>query len=168
MPSLVNTSPVTLASNIVRKDADIHQALGGDGEITILKVDIANGTARVLCGRGMGDLVEADVDLNTKMVTRFQRLQGLFVPELTDLAQANAINIALMDPQLQEVLNRGGEIVRVFPSFSSMSAVTVIDDKIVRIQPDSSLAVVEVELGGKSWFAHINLDDGKAEEIIEP
>jgi len=168
IPSQVEPSPATLVSNIVQKDPAIHQALSGEGEIKVLQVYVSGGTAHVLCGRGVGDLVEADVDLTTKAVTGFQRLQGLFVPELTNPAQTNAINIALGDSQVQELLNRGGQIGRVLPSFSSMSAVTVINDRIVKIQPDSGLAVVEIRAGGKSWLVHINLDEGTVEHIIEP
>ena len=67
-------------------------------------------------GRETGAVVEANVNLKARTVTSVERLEGLFVPELTEAEKAKAINIALADPRVKEILDKGGRISKVFPS----------------------------------------------------
>ena len=168
VPSLTGPSPTALASEIARRDPQVQEAIGSWGEITVLKVEITGQTAHVLCGRETGAVVEANVNLKARTVTSVERLEGLFVPELTEAEKAKAINIALADPRVKEILDKGGRISKVFPSLSSMSAVFIINDRVIKLPPTTNMAIVQIESEANSWLVHVNLDKEKVERIIEP
>jgi len=165
---LAAPSPSVIAADVVKKDPGIQQRLNGTGEIIIIRVDVRDGMASVVCGRCMGDFIEADVDMNMKAVVSTRRYEGIFVPELAQNIREQAVNIAVSDPRVKSVMDRGGSVGRVFPIFSSVSRMSIIGDSIIKITPDVSQAIVPVQLDGKTWLVQVNLAENRTERIIEP
>jgi len=165
---LAAPSPSVIAADVVKKDPGIQQRLNGTGEIIIIRVDVRDGMASVVCGRCMGDFIEADVDMNVKAVVSTRRYEGLFMPELAQEARERAINIALSDPRFKSIMDRGGSVGRVYPIFSSVSNMSVIGGSIIKVTPAASQAIVPVQLDGKTWLAQVNIEENRIERIIEP
>ena len=165
---VASPSPSVIAADVVKKDPAIQQRLSGSGEIIIVRVDVRDGMASVVCGRGMGDFIEADVDINIRAVVHTRRYEGLFMPELPQDAQGNAINIALADARVKAIMDKGGNVGRVFPIFSSISSMTVVNGNILKVTPSASQAVVPLHLDGKVWLVQVNLEEKKTERIMEP
>ena len=163
-----NVSPTVLASDIALNSPELPGLLEGNGEIRVLNVNITGGTARVICGRDIGNIVQADVDLGTKRVTRTQRLDSIYMPELSETLKADAVNIAMTDPRVKQMLSQGGSVRKVMPSFSSISGVSMINESGLKLVPSSGSAVVQMEMGGRCWLSQTNLNDHLVERIIEP
>ncbi len=163
-----NVSPTVLASSIALSSPELPGLLDGNGEIRVLNVNVTGRTARVICGRDIGSIVEADVDLSTRKVTRTQRLEGFFMPELTGPLKADAINIAMTDPRVKQMVSEGGSVRKVLPSLSSLAGVSMLNDNMLKLIPTPGTAVVQVELNGKSWLIQTNLNGRTVERIIEP
>jgi len=164
---IVSPSPSVIAADVVRKDLAIQQRLAGSGEIMIVRVDVRDGMASVVCCRGMGDFIEADVDINVRTVVQTRRYEGLFMPELPPEEQAKAIQIASSDARVKSLMDKGGRTGRVFPIFSSISRMSVINGDILKVTPAASQAVVPVLLDGKTWLVQVDLAEMKTERIIE-
>jgi hypothetical protein len=165
---LAAPSPSVIAADVVKRDPGIQQRLNGTGEIIIIRVDVRDGMASVICGRCTGDFIEADVDMNMKTVVSTRRYEGLFMPELEQNAREKAINIAVSDPRLKTVMDRGGSVGRVYPIFSSVSNMSVIGGSFIKVTPAASQAIVPVQLDGKTWLAQVNIGENRVERIIEP
>ena len=165
---MVSPSPAVVAADVVKKDPHVQQTLSGSGEIIIVKVQIRDGIANVVCGRGMGDFVEADVDIIGRAVISTRRFEGIFLPELPLQAQDDAVKIAKSDPKVKAIVDRGGTIGKVFPIFSSISSVTIVNSSLVKVTPISSQAVVPIYHDGKTLLVQVNLDEKRTERIIEP
>jgi hypothetical protein len=164
---IVSPSPAVIAADVVKKDLAIQQRLTGSGEIIIVRVDVRDGMASVVCCRGMGDFIEADVDINVRTVVQTRRYEGLFMPELPIEEQAKAIQIASSDPRAKSLMDKGGQTGRVFPIFSSISRMSVVNGNILKVTPAASQAVVPVHLDGKTWLVQVDLVEMKTERIIE-
>jgi len=164
---IVSPSPSVIAADVVKKDLAIQQRLAGSGEIMIVRVDVRDGMASVVCCRGMGDFIEADVDINVRTVVQTRRYEGLFMPELPLEEQAKAIQIASSDARVKSLMDKGGRTGRVFPIFSSISRMSVINGNILKVTPAASQAVVPVLLDGKTWLVQVDLAGMKTERIIE-
>ena len=160
-------SPSVIAADVVKNDPDIQQRLTGSGEIIIVRVDIRDGMASVVCCRGMGDFIEADVDINVKTVVQTRRYEGLFMPELPPEEQAKAIQIASSDQRVKDLMDKGGRTGRVFPIFSSISRMSVVNGNILKVTPAASQAVVPVLLGGETWLVQVDLEEMKIDRVIE-
>jgi hypothetical protein len=165
---LAAPSPSVIAADVVKKDPGIQQRLSGTGEIIIIRVDVRDGMASVVCGRCMGDFIEADVDMNVKAVVSTRRYEGLFVPELAQNTREQAIEIATSDPRIKSIMDRGASVGRVFPVFSSVSNMSVIGGSIIKVTPAASQAIVPLQLDGKTWLVQVNLEEKRTERIIEP
>jgi hypothetical protein len=161
-------SPSAIAANIVKNDPGIQEKLGGTGEILIVRVEVRDSIASVVCGRSVGDFIEADVDINGRAVVSTRRYEAVFVPELPSEARDGAIKIALSDPAVKEKVAQGGLIGRVFPIFSSISKITLVNGNILEVTPAASQAVVPILYNGKSWLVEVNLEQNRIEHIIEP
>jgi hypothetical protein len=61
----------------------------------------------------------------------------------------------------------GAKTGRVFPVFSSISRMTVVDGNILKVTADVSQAVVPVLLNGKTWLVQVNMQEMKIEKVIE-
>ena len=164
---IASPSPSVVAADVVKNDPAIQQRLTGSGEIIIVRVDIRDGMASVVCCRGMGDFIEADVDINVRTVVQTRRYEGLFMPELPPEEQAKAIQIASSDPRVKALMDKGGRTGRVFPIFSSISRMSVVNGNILKVTPAASQAVVPVLLDGKTWLVQVDLEEMKTERIIE-
>jgi hypothetical protein len=164
---VASPSPAVIAADVVKRDPAIQQRLTGSGEIIIVRVDVRDGMASVVCCRGMGDFIEADVDINVRSVVQTRRYEGLFMPELPAEQQANAVQIASSYPRVKALIDKGGQTGRVFPIFSSISRMTVVNGNILKVTPAASQAVVPVHLDGKTWLVQVDLEQMKTERIIE-
>jgi hypothetical protein len=164
---IVSPSPSVIAADVVKRDPAIQQRLTGTGEIIIVRVDVRDGMASVICCRGVGDFIEADVDINVRTVVQTRRYEGLFMPELPREEQDRAIQIASSDPRVKALMDDGAKTGRVFPIFSSISRMSVINGNILKVTPAASQAVVPVLLDGKTWLVQVDLAGMKTERIIE-
>jgi hypothetical protein len=165
---VVTPSPAVIAADIVKKDPAIQQKLSGAGEIIVVRVDVQDHIARVVCGRGLGDFIEADVDISGRTVVETRRYEGLFMAELTAESHENAINIALLDPRVKPLLSRGATVGHVFPVFSSISSIAISNNNIIKITPSAYHAIVPIYVEGKAWLVDVNLEEKKIDRIIEP
>jgi len=165
---LAAPAPSAIAADVVKNDPGIRQRLNGTGEIIIIRVDVRDGMASVICGRCMGDFIEADVDMNVRAVVSTRRYEGLFMPELAPNMREQAVNIALSDPRVKGIIDKGAIVGRVFPIFSSISNMDVVGGSIVKITPAASQAIVPLQLEGKTWMVQVNLEQNRTERVIEP
>jgi hypothetical protein len=165
---LAAPSPSAVAADVVKRDPGIQQRLNGSGDIIIMRVDVRDGMASVVCGRTMGDMIEADVDMNVKTVVSARRYEGLYVPELAQEARERALKIATADARVKSVMDRGASVGRVFPVFSSLSNMSVIGGTILKVTPAAAQAIVSVQLETKTWLVLVNLDEGRVERVTEP
>jgi hypothetical protein len=161
-------SPSVIAADVVKNDPGIQQRLNGTGEIMIIRVDVRDGMASVVCGRCMGDFIEADVDMNVKAVVSARRYEGLFMPELAPESRERAINIAMSDPRLKSIMDKGGSVGRVYPIFSSVSNMSIIGGSIIKVTPVATQAIVPVQFDGKTWLAQVNIEQNRVDRIVEP
>ena len=164
---IVSPSPSVIAADVVKRDPAIQQRLMGTGEIIIVRVDVRDGMASVVCCRGAGDFIEADLDINVRTVVQTRRYEGLFMPELPREEQDRAIQIASSDPRVKALMDSGAKTGRVFPIFSSISRMTIVDGNILKVTADVSQAVVPVLLNGKTWLVQVNMQEMKIEKVIE-
>ena len=124
--------------------------------------------ATVVCGRSMGDFIEADVDIPERSVVNTKRFEGLFIPEVPLEAQDSAVKIAMAEPSVKAMLDKGATIAQVFPIFSSISSVALINGNILKVSPAATQAVVPIIVNDKIWMVQVNLEQNKVERIIEP
>ncbi|MCX6004595.1 MAG: hypothetical protein NT082_02830, partial [Chloroflexi bacterium] len=162
------SSPAVVAADIVKRDPGIQQKLSGSGEILIIRVDVKDRTASVVCGRGQGDFMEAEVDLDVRTVVSIRHYEGIFMLELPLQTQSDAIKIAMSDPKVKDMIDKGGKIGKVFPSFSSISAITIVNGSLVKVTPATNLVIVPIDVNGKIWLIQVNLSESKTERILEP
>jgi hypothetical protein len=163
-----DVSPTVLASDIALNSPEVPGMLEGTGDVRILNINISNGTARVICGRNMGSIVQVDIDLKSRKMLRAQRLSGLFMSELTEIVKADAIKIAMADPRVKQMVLQGGRVKKVMPSLSAISGVTQINEDMLKILSSGDKAVVQMDCDGKSWLIQTNLNEHSVERIIEP
>ncbi len=161
-------SPAVIAADIVKNDPGIQQRLSGAGEIIIVRVEVRERMATVVCGRSMGDFIEADVDIPERSVVNTKRFEGLFIPEVPLEAQDSAVKIAMADPSVKAMLDKGATIGKVFPIFSSISSIALINGNILKVSPAATQAVVPIIVSDKVWMVQVNLEQKKVERIIEP
>jgi len=164
---VASPSPAVVAADIVKKDPVVQQSLSGTGEIFIVHVVVKEPTVVVVCGRGMGDFMEAEVDINQRVVISTRHFEGLFLQELPLSAQDDAVKIAWTDPRAKEMMDRGGKVGKVFPVFTGISRITVSEGNMVKVTPTSAQAVVPITLDGKTLLVQVNLDERRAERVIE-
>lgn len=165
---LSTPSPSAIAASIVKNDPGIQQKLGGTGEIIIVRVEVRDKIASVVCGRSVGDFIEADVDISGRSVVSTQRYDAVFMPELSVEARDSAVRIALSDSTVKEMVAQGGLIGRVLPIFSSVSKIALVNGNILEVTPAASQAVVPILYNGKSWLVEVNLEENTIDHIIEP
>lgn len=163
-----DVSPTVLASNIALNSPEVPGMLEGTGDIRVLSVNVSNDTAHVICGRNIGNVVQVDIDLKSRKTLRTERLAGLFMSELNETLKTDAINIAMADPRVKQMVSQGGNVKRVMPSLSSVSSVSPINDDILKILSSNDKVIVQMECGGRNWLIQTNLSDHQVERIIEP
>lgn len=165
---IARSSPVALASGIAEGDSELQTLLSGGGKVSVLDVAVDGSAAHLVCTGATGDLAEVDVDLEARIITRRQRLEGIFLAELGEEARRSALSIALTDPRVREIFASGGSVRRVLPSFSSLSGVSVLDGRYTKLHTTPEGAIIQLELNGRSWLVQTNLEEEKVERVIEP
>ncbi|MCX6007308.1 MAG: hypothetical protein NTZ34_08655 [Chloroflexi bacterium] len=165
---LASPSPAVIAADIVKRDPGIQQRLSGAGDIIIVRVEVRERMATVVCGRSMGDFIEADVDIQDRSVVNTKRFEGLFIPEVPLEAQDSAVKIASAEPSVKAMLDKGGTIGRIFPIFSTISSIAIVNGNILKVSPAATQAVVPIIVNEKVWMVQVNLEQNKVERIIEP
>lgn len=166
LPSLTGQSSEALAAEIAESSPEVKLALG-DQEIEVVKViKIVDGKGTVICEGMMGRLVTAKVDLESEEVTEVKvAIEIVDMPELSEADEQEAINIARADPGVKELLNQGASIGMVFPMYSFGMRT---DMETGETEEFSGMLVrVAIELGEKSWIAHVDLAEGKVVRLIE-
>ena len=154
LPSLIGQSPELLAAEIAQNSPDVIAALGGD-EIETLKIlNIKDNMATVIVEGKMGGIVNALVDLHTKVVT-----QAVGGPQLTDEEKEKALDIVNADPRVQELLNRGAVIDLVLPMYVNFSRVNQETGETEEIT--ETWAQMWINLGNRQWGVQVDLIRGK-------
>ena len=162
-----SVSPTVLAADIALSSPEINGQLSGDGEVHVLDIGITGEQARVVCGRDINHLIEANVDLKSRRIIRFQRLEGLFLSELAEKTRSEAIEIALTDPRVKQLMSGSGTVKRVMPSFASIFGITRDEENILKLLTEPDIVMVQIESDGHSWIAQISIKDRIVERIIE-
>ena len=166
LPSLTGQSSEALAAEIAESSPEVKLALG-DQEIEVVKViKIIDDKGTVICEGTMGRLVTAEVDLESQEVTEVKvAIEIVDMPELSEADEQEAINIARADPGVKELLDQGASIGMVFPMYSFGMRT---DMETGETEEFSGMLVrVAIELGEKSWLAHVDLAEGKVVRLIE-
>ena len=158
--SLTGQSAEALAADIAQNSPRVQAALGGE-EVTVVEIKVVDDKGALVCEGAIGQYILVDVDLEAAEVTE---VEVVSMPELTEEEKEEAIAIAKADPRVQELLEQGASIDRVAPMISFITEVTE-DEK-------SEFAVVkaahiDLKLGDRMWFAHVDLEGKKVERLIE-
>lgn len=161
VPLLVGPSPEVLAAEIAQNSPEVQKLLGDD-LIVIKKVQLVDGVGHVVCEASIGTFALAEVDLEKKELVKVESIK---MPELTEEEKDKAIEIAKADPKVQELLDKGARIDRLFPMFSIFSLAEEDGEVTVETSVNVSVALV---LDNEKWMVHVNLEKGKVERILEP
>ncbi|MDY6912362.1 MAG: hypothetical protein SVM79_08415 [Chloroflexota bacterium] len=163
VPSLTGKPDVVLAAEIARNSPEVKIASGGEGEIEVVKVvKVVGNKGTVVCVAQRGQVVTAQVDLETEKVVE---VEALPMPELGEAERQEAIKIAKADPRVKELLDKGGSIGMLFPIYTGGMITT---NGKTEVLPTVMKVMVEIKLGKKTQLARVNLEGKKVEEVIEP
>ena len=160
LPSLIGQSPELLAAEIAQNSPDVIAALGGDEVETVKVLSIQDSMATVIVAGKTGGIVNALVDLYTKVVT-----QAVVGPQLTDEEKEKAINIATADTRVQELLDRGAVIDLVLPVYVTFSGINQETGEIE--QMTETWAQMWINLGNKQWGVQVDLIRDKVVSITD-
>ena len=160
LPSLIGQSPELLAAEIAQNSPDVIAALGGDEVETVKVLSIEDNMATVIVEGKMGGIVNALVDLYTKVVT-----QAVSGPQLTDEEKEKAINIATADPGVQEILDRGAVIDLVLPMYVTFSGINQETGEVEEIT--ETWAQMWINLGNKQWGVQVDIIRDKVVSITD-
>jgi len=160
LPSLIGQSPELLAGEIVQNSPDVIAALGGDEVETVRILNIEDNMATVIVEGKMGGIVNALVDLYTKVVT-----EAVGGPQLTDEEKDKALNIATTDPRVQEVLDMGAVIDLVLPMYVTFSKVNQETGEIEEVT--ETWAQMWINLGNRAWGVQVDLIRGKVVSMTD-
>ncbi|MDY6907873.1 MAG: zf-HC2 domain-containing protein [Chloroflexota bacterium] len=159
IPHAGTASAYAQAADMAYNSPEVRDALGGD-VATLSVVKVVDGVGTVVCGGELGALVVAEVDLELKAVN------VVLTPKLTEAEEQEAIAIAAADPGVQGLLDQGATIGGCSPLYAFGMRVS---DSGEREPVDFSLSMVQVqiEMGDRSWAAHVDLDEGTVAMLIE-
>jgi hypothetical protein len=160
LPSLIGQSPEALAAEIAQNSPDVIAALGGDEVETVKVLNIKDNMATVIVEGRMGGIVNALVDLYTKVVT-----QAVSGPQLTGEEKEKALSIAAADPRVQELLDRGAVIDLVLPMYVTFSGVNQETGEIEEIT--ETWAQMWINLGNRQWGVQVDLIRGKVMSLTD-
>lgn len=157
IPSLSTESAYAQAEEIVQNSPEVHEVLGPDGEIQVVRIDIEDltGTGEVIANGEAGSVL-ARVDLKANKVTEMTS----FVVD-----DQRAIEIAEADPKVKELLDSGATIGEV----STMCVYGVMGNVATGETEDISETLVMVNINGAedSYIAYIDLAEGKVERLLK-
>jgi hypothetical protein len=160
LPSLIGQSPEVLAAEIAQNSPDIIAALGGDEVETVKVLNIEDNMATVIVEGKMGGIVNALVDLYTKVVT-----QAVSGPQLTDEEKEKALDIVNADSRVRELLDRGAVIDLVLPMYVTFSRVNQETGEIEEIT--ETWAQMWINLGNTQWGVQVDLIRGKVVSLTD-
>ena len=160
LPSLIGQSPELLAAEIAQNSPDVIAALGGDEVETVKVLNIIDNMATVIVEGKMGGIVNALVDLHTKVVT-----QAVSGPQLTDEEKEKALDIVNADSRVRELLDRGGVIDLVLPMYVTFSRVNQETGEIEEIT--ETWAQMWINLGNTQWGVQVDLIRGKVVSLTD-
>jgi hypothetical protein len=160
LPPLIGQSPELRAAEIAQNSPDVIAALGGDEVETVRILNIEDNMATVVVEGKMGGIVNALVDLYTKVVT-----QAVVGPQLTDEEKEKALDIATADPTVEELLDRGAVIDLVLPMYVTFSGVNQETGEIEEIT--ETWAQMWINLGNRQWGVQIDLIRGKVVSVTD-
>ena len=155
MLSLGGESAYAEAADIARNSPEVQAALGGEVEVLEV-VRIADDEGTVLCAGEAGELVAVRVDLVERKVT-----EVIPMPTLTEAEKVEAVNIAIADPGVRELLDEGASIeCATVYSFDMIVTNGDVDELSATMAP-----VVAIELEGTTWIAAVDLSQGEVVTI---
>ena len=161
VPSLFGPPPEVMAAEIAQNNPEVQKLLGDDC-VTTIKVQLVDGKGLVVCEASIGTFALVNVDLEKKEVVKAEKIK---MPELTEEEKERAVEIAKADPGVQELLDKGASIDKVFPMFGMIG----ISEKNGEMKIETSVTVaVAVTLDDEKWIVLVNLDEGKVERILKP
>lgn len=154
-------SSEAIAASIVRNSPEVEMALNGEEieevEVTTKVVDEENNILMMLV-KTEDRAVAAEVNLETKQVTEIVRVE---VPDFQPGDEQKAIDIANADPEVQELLARGGVISEVHLTHSIDIAQSVGPDGSIRKEgAGRTMALLPVEFDGQEWHIVVDLQEG--------
>ena len=150
LPSLIGQSPKVLATEIAENSPDVIAALGGDEVQTVRVLDVKDSMATVIVEGKMGGIVNALVDLHTKIVT-----QAVSGPQLTNEEKEQALDIVNADSRVRELLDKGAVIDLVLPMYVTFSGVNQETGEIEEIT--QTWAQMWINLGNRQWGVQVDL-----------
>lgn len=160
IPPLTTQSAYAQAEEIAKNSQTVRDALGG-GEVEVVKViNLVDDEGTLICQGTTGLVVTAKVDLEAKEVT-----EVVCTPELTEVEEEEAINIARADPRVRELLDMGASIGDVSTLFYFGSWVDIETGE--REEFSQVLVIVTLELGEESWQVLVDLAEGKVVKLVE-
>jgi hypothetical protein len=160
LPSLIGQSPEVLAAEIAQNSPDVIAALGGDEVETVKVLSIEDNMATVIVEGKMGGIVNALVDLYTKVVT-----QAVSGPQLTDEEKEKALDIVNADSEVRELLDRGAVIDLVLPMYVTFSGINQETGETE--QMTETWAQMWINLGNKQWGVQVDLIRGKVVSLTD-
>lgn len=182
LPLLIGQSPEALAASIVRNSPEVWAALVVKpieaGQVDVHSVAVAlvrvelieedGDNARVLVRGEWGRYAVADVNLGAKEVTRVYKF-----PEFSDEEKARAIEIAEVDPKVQELLDKGGTIYKVI-SLAIGDADGAISFKLddeegeITVENGRILPAAVIVEDNQTWLVFVDIDEGEVVRILDP
>jgi hypothetical protein len=159
IPSLTAESVYAQAKEIVQNSPEVQAALGADGEVQIIEIEMVDGTGTVIAQCGTG-IVSAAVDLDAKRVTEVVTLI-----ELTEADKQEAIDIAKADPRVKELLDSGATIGEISTMYISGAMGNVATGEIEEFS--EALVMIDIVAGEKTYVAQIDLAEGKVVRLLE-
>ena len=160
LPSLIGQSPEALAAEIAQNSPDVIAALGGDEVETVNVLNIEDNMATVVVEGKMGGIVNALVDLHSKIVT-----QAVSGPQLTDEEKEKALDIVNADSKVRELLDKGAVIDLVLPMYVTFSRVNQETGEIEEIT--ETWAQMWINLGNTQWGVQVDLIRGKVVSLTD-
>jgi len=160
LPSLIGQSPEVVAAEIAQNSPDVIAALGGDEVETVNVLNIEDNMATVVVEGKMGGIVNALVDLHTKIVT-----QAVSGPQLTDEEKEKALDIVNADSEVRELLDRGAVIDLVLPMYVTFSGINQETGEVEKIT--ETWAQMWINLGNRQWGVQVDLIRGKVVSLTD-
>ena len=149
-----------LAADIARTDPAVLAALES-GAVSMVEITEVVGDIATIRVRGLtGDELSVKVDIDTKEVTAVTIVFS--GPRLSAENEELARSVARADPRVQAILDQGAGITMVLPVFVTVER---IDPKAA--QEHSVIAQVWMTLGGRQWYAYVNLEQERVTDVIE-
>ena len=161
MPALASKSAYAQAAEIVQNSPEMQAALGMDENVQLIEMlNVVNDRGTVIAKGEMG-IASAEVDLKTREISEIT----ILMDEQDEESKQKAIDIAMADPEVKELIDSGATIgdVSIMYFFESQRNMETGD-----VQESSKImATVEIVGDGVTHVAHINLTEGTLVKLNE-